>query len=89
MEIVEEWQCPNPECGAWESDERFCCTCGLDRWDEDNIKVREVEKMQVIRWIRVNDEATKTIVRSDLTKEEAENYVNSREKWDNVWYQII
>ena len=37
-EWLEQWQCP--ECGVWESHERFCTTCSADRWDYDNIKTR-------------------------------------------------
>ena len=38
-ENKEVWHCP--ECGAWEEDERFCCTCGTDRWDLDYAEVRQ------------------------------------------------
>jgi len=27
----QQWQCP--ECGTWESDDRYCTTCSIDRWD--------------------------------------------------------
>jgi len=40
-QIAEEWLCPG--CGAWEEDERFCCTCQADKWDYGNVKTRTKE----------------------------------------------
>lgn len=40
-EHLDVWQCP--ECVLWETHDRYCCTCGADRWNYDNILTKGLD----------------------------------------------